>query len=61
MNLEVEKYEGELQYLRERVKELEMELSWQNHKSDRQTWDEKTVEQDRFFQKIYLQWSQYML
>lgn len=61
MNREVEAYKGELQYLRERVKELEMELSWQNHKSDRQTWDEKTVEQDRFFQKIYLQWSQYML
>jgi hypothetical protein len=49
MNREVEAYKGELQYLRERVKELEMELSWQNHKSDRQTWDEKTVEQDRFF------------
>lgn len=61
MNREVEAYKGELQYLRERVKELEMELSWENHKSDRQTWDEKTVEQDRFFQKIYLQWSQYML
>lgn len=49
MNREVEAYKGELQYLRERVKELEMELSWQNHKSDNQTWDEKTVEQDRFF------------
>lgn len=61
MNREVEKYEGELQYLRERVKELEMELSWQKHKTNSQTWSEKTVEQDRFFQKIYLQWSQYML
>jgi len=49
MNREVEAYKGELQYLRERVKELEMELSWENHKSVRQTWDEKTIEQDRFF------------
>ena len=55
MNLEVERFKGELKFLRERVKDLEIELAWTNerfkdlHQQKETTWEEKTVEQDKFF------------
>lgn len=51
MNLEIEKYKGELKTLRQRVKDLEIELAWRNARENDipDTWDEKTVEQDKFF------------
>ena len=59
MNLEVERYKGELHKLRERVRELENEVSYMQNelRTVKPTWEEKTVEQDRFFQEIYLQWA----
>ena len=50
MNLEIEKYEGELRTLRQRVKDLEIELAWRNARENNipDTWDEKTVEQDKY-------------
>ena len=51
MNLEVERYEGELRVLRSRVKELEKEVSYMQNelRTFKPTWVEKTVEQDKFF------------
>tara|TARA_Y100001973_G_C5132120_1_gene298345 strand:+ start:719 stop:874 length:156 start_codon:yes stop_codon:yes gene_type:complete len=51
MNLEVEKYQGELRYLRERVKRLEEDLAWLSQNRHRQelSYDELTVEGDKFF------------
>ena len=51
MNLEIEKYEGELRTLRQRVKDLEIELAWRDARENNipDTWDKKTVEQDKFF------------
>ena len=51
MNLEVERYEGELRVLRSRVKELEKEVSYMQNelRTVVPNWEEKTVEQDRFF------------
>ena len=51
MDLEVERYRGELQKLRERVRELEKEVSnMQNElRTFKPTREEKTVEQDKFF------------
>ena len=53
MNLESEKYEGELRYLRNRVKELEMDLSYLQKENyfnqDNLSYDEMTVQQDKFF------------
>ena len=51
MNLEVERYKGELQTLRERVRELENEVSYMQNelRTFKPTWEEKTVEQDKFF------------
>ena len=51
MNLEVERYRGELQKLRERVRELEKEVSYMQNelRTLKPTWVEKTIEQDRFF------------
>ena len=51
MNLEVERYKGELHKLRERVRELENEVSYMQNelRTVKPTWEEKTVEQDRFF------------
>ena len=51
MNKEVERYEGELRILRTRVKELEKEVSYMQNelRTVKPTWEEKTIEQDRFF------------
>ena len=51
MDLEVERYRGELQKLRERVRELEKEVSYMQNelRTFNPTWEEKTVEQDKFF------------
>jgi len=52
MNLEVEKYEGELRHLRERVKELEIDISYlKREKSELGilTYDELTVQQDKLW------------
>ena len=53
MNLELEKYEGELRYLRNRVKELEMDVSYLQKENyfnqDTLSYDEMTVQQDKFF------------
>tara|TARA_R100000353_G_scaffold174416_2_gene142359 strand:+ start:2154 stop:2309 length:156 start_codon:yes stop_codon:yes gene_type:complete len=51
MNLEVERYKGELHKLRERVRELENEVSYMQNelRTVVPNWEEKTVEQDRFF------------
>ncbi len=51
MNKEVERYEGELRMLRERVKELEVENSYiqKELRIIKPTWEQKTVEQDKFF------------
>ena len=58
MNLEVERYEGELRVLRTRVKELEKEVSSMQNEliTFKPTWEKKTIEQDKYFQKTYLQW-----
>ncbi len=58
MNLEVERYEGELRVLRTRVKELEKEVSYMQNEliTFKPTWEKKTIEQDKYFQKTYLQW-----
>ena len=51
MDLEVERYRGELKKLRERVRELEKEVSYMQNelRTFKPTWEEKTVEQDKFF------------
>lgn len=51
MNLEVERYEGELRVLRVRVKELEKEVSYMQNelRSFKPTWEKKTIEQDKYF------------
>ena len=58
MNLEVERYEGELRVLRTRVKELEKEVSYMQNelRTVKPTWEQKSIEQDNYFQKTYLQW-----
>lgn len=52
MNLEIERYEGEIRYLRDRVKELEIEVAHKEY--DLKTlmhirYAEKTVEADKFW------------
>tara|TARA_Y100000033_G_C2662097_1_gene70037 strand:+ start:91 stop:246 length:156 start_codon:yes stop_codon:yes gene_type:complete len=51
MNLEVERYEGELRVLRTRVKELEKEVSYMQNelRTFEPTWEKKTIEQDKYF------------
>tara|TARA_R100000353_G_scaffold1832_8_gene2734 strand:- start:7156 stop:7311 length:156 start_codon:yes stop_codon:yes gene_type:complete len=51
MNLEVERYEGELRVLRSRVKELEKEVSYMQNelRTFKPTWEKKTIEQDNYF------------
>ena len=51
MNLEVERYEGELRVLRTRVKELEKEVSYMQNelRTFTPTWEKKTIEQDNYF------------
>ena len=58
MDLEVERYRGELQKLRERVRELEKEVSYMQNelRTFKPTWEQKSIEQDNYFQKTYLQW-----
>lgn len=50
MNLEIEKYEGELRMLRERVVELEKEVAWLQYHYDQITvspYIPKTIEKER--------------
>ena len=51
MNLEVERYEGELRVLRSRVKELEKKVSYMQNelRTFKPTWEKKTIEQDNYF------------
>ena len=51
MNLEVERYEGELRVLRSRVKELEKEVSYMQNelRTFKPTCEKKTIEQDNYF------------
>ena len=51
MNLEVERYEGELRVLRTRVKELEKEGSYMQKelRTVKPTWEQKSIEQDNYF------------
>ena len=51
MNLEVERYTGELQKLRERVRELEKEVSYMQNelRTFKPTWERKSIEQDNYF------------
>ena len=45
MNLEVERYEGELRLLRTRVKELEKEVSYMHNelRTVKPTWEQKSI------------------
>ena len=51
MNLEVERYEGELRVLRSRVKELEKEVSYMQNelRTFKPTWEQKVVESDNYY------------